>query len=89
MSTSVQERHELGRACRAALPQSALADFASGPQRPDPITLLQYQEQRQRLPARVDADEDGRRTRDRLCAGITRMALDCADEHRPSLFLSA
>ena len=44
MSTSVQERHELGRACRAALPRSALADFVAGPERPDPITLLQYQE---------------------------------------------
>ncbi|MBV8349520.1 MAG: DUF2252 domain-containing protein, partial [Mycolicibacterium sp.] len=44
MSTSVQERHELGRARRAALPRSALADFAPGPERPDPVILLQYQE---------------------------------------------
>jgi uncharacterized protein (DUF2252 family) len=52
MQTSVQERHEQGRACRAALPRSALADFVAGPERPDPITLLRYQESL-RIPALV------------------------------------
>jgi uncharacterized protein (DUF2252 family) len=43
MTTSVQERQELGRACRAALPRSTLADFVPDPHRPDPVSLLQYQ----------------------------------------------
>jgi uncharacterized protein (DUF2252 family) len=43
VDTSVQERDEQGRACRAALPRSELADFVAGPERPDPITLLMKQ----------------------------------------------
>ncbi len=44
MYASVQERHEQGRACRTALPRSALADFVPGRQHRDPVTLLQSQE---------------------------------------------
>jgi uncharacterized protein (DUF2252 family) len=40
---SVQERHELGRACRSVLPRSALADFGADRDGRDPVTLLESQ----------------------------------------------
>src|SRR5215468_10162632 len=43
MTTSAQERHDLGRSRRSALSRSSLADFVAGHDRPDPISLLESQ----------------------------------------------
>lgn len=45
MYRSAQERHDLGRAARSALPRSALAEVALPPGRADPVALLQSQAQ--------------------------------------------
>jgi len=43
ITTSVQERHDLGRSRRSALPRSSLADFVAARDRPDPVALLESQ----------------------------------------------
>ena len=43
MTASVQERHDLGRGRRSALPRSTLADFVAAQDRPDPVALLESQ----------------------------------------------
>ena len=43
MTASVQQRHDLGRGRRSALPRSALADFVAAQDRPDPVDLLESQ----------------------------------------------
>jgi uncharacterized protein (DUF2252 family) len=41
---SAQERHELGRSLRATVPRSALANFVTDEHRPDPVALLESQD---------------------------------------------
>ncbi|MDT5092048.1 MAG: hypothetical protein QOH60_1411 [Mycobacterium sp.] len=44
MYLSAQERHELGRSRRSTVPRSALAHYVADEHRPDPVALLQSQD---------------------------------------------